>query len=109
PTGLLINSPYIYPVFSSSMSSSLRSLKKSITLFFNAYGLREIQMLLKYHKLSLHKSDKEPMLISMVDGRRLGKGLTDRFKGIISIYALSKAINAPYRCVYSHPIQLVDF
>lgn len=49
------------------------------------------------------------MLISMVDGRRLGKGLTDRFKGIISIYALSKAINAPYRCVYSHPIQLVDF
>lgn len=49
------------------------------------------------------------MLISMVDGRRLGKGLTDRFKGIISVYALSKAINAPYRCIYNHPIQLVDF
>lgn len=66
-------------------------------------------MLLKYHKLSFAKSDKTPMLISMVDGRRLGKGLTDRFKGIISVYALAKAVDAPYRCIYTHPMPLVDF
>src|SRR5690554_4686761 len=103
-------SVYIYPVFLiNSMSSSLRRLKKSVTLFFNAYGLREIQMLLKYHKFSLRRSEKKPMLISMVDGKRLGKGLTDRFKGIISVYALSKAINAPYRCIYDHPIHLTEF
>src|SRR5690606_17261658 len=91
------------------MWQSLQGLKKAITLFFNAYGLREIQMLLKYHKLSFAKSDKTPMLISMVDGRRLGKGLTDRFKGIISVYALAKAVDAPYRCIYTHPMPLVDF
>lgn len=91
------------------MTSKFTRLKKSITLFFNAYGLKEIQMLLKYHKFSFRKSDKQPMLISMVDGRRLGKGLTDRFKGIISVYALSKAINAPYRCIYNHPIHLTEF
>lgn len=49
------------------------------------------------------------MLISIVDNRRLGKGLTDRFKGIISVYALSRAINVPYRCIYNHPFNLVDF
>lgn len=49
------------------------------------------------------------MLISMVDGRRLGKGLTDRFKGIVSVYALAKATGTPYRCIYTHPMQLSDF
>ena len=103
-------SVYIYPVFLiNSMSSSLRRLKKSVTLFFNAYGLKEIQMLLKYHKFSLRRSEKMPMLISMVDGRRLGKGLTDRFKGIVSVYALAKANDVLFRCIYNHPIQLVDF
>ena len=66
-------------------------------------------MLLKYHRLSLHRPDTNPMLVSMVDGRRLGKGLTDRFKGIVSVYALSKATNVPYRCVYTHPFDLTDF
>ena len=78
-------------------------------MFFNAYGLRELQMLLKYHRFSLRKPNKKPMLISMVDGRRLGKGLTDRFKGMISVYALAKAIGAPYRCIYTHPVHLVNF
>src|SRR5690606_7966956 len=91
------------------MWQSLQGLKKSVTLFFNAYGLREIQMLLKYHKLSFRESVKKPMLISMVDDRRQGKGLTDRFKGIISVYALAKAVGVPYRCIYNHPFNLDDF
>src|SRR3546814_8175524 len=49
------------------------------------------------------------MLISMVDNRRKGKGLTDRFKGIVSVYALSKIEKVPYRCIYNHPCQLTDF
>lgn len=66
-------------------------------------------MLLKYHKLSFRESVKKPMLISMVDDRRQGKGLTDRFKGIISVYALAKAVGVPYRCIYNHPFNLDDF
>lgn len=91
------------------MKNNLTSFKKSLVLFFNAYGLKEYYMLLKYYKLSPSGPDKEPMLISMVDSRRQGKGLTDRFKGIVSVYALSKAENVPYRCIYNHPCQLTDF
>ncbi len=84
-------------------------LKKSITLFFNSYWLVEYVMLLRYQRLSFRKLGKEPMLISMVDSRRQAKGLTDRFKGIISVYALAKAIDVPYRCIYNHPICLTSF
>ncbi len=49
------------------------------------------------------------MLISMVDSRRQAKGLTDRFKGMISTYALAKATDVPYRCIYNHPVCLTAF
>jgi|GEM_PF-5990099 len=55
-------------------------IKKSITLFFNAYWLVEYVMLVKYIKLYFRKPDKKRMLISMVDVRRQGKRLIDRFK-----------------------------
>ncbi|WP_449049761.1 hypothetical protein [Parapedobacter sp.] len=66
-------------------------------------------MLLKYQQFSFRKSDKKPMLISMVDSRRRGNGLTDRFKGAISVYALAKTIDVPYRCIYTHPVYLTSF
>ena len=91
------------------MYSNFKDFKKSITLFFNAYGLREVYMLLKYNKLSLRGPNVSPMLISIVDNKRQAKGLTDRFKGIVSVYALAKATNVPFRCIYTHPIQLTDF
>lgn len=83
-------------------------LKKSITLFFNAYWLKEYYMLLKYHSFN-RKPTNKPLLLSLVDSRRQGKGLTDRFKGIISVYALAKATNNPYRCLYTHPFNLTGF
>lgn len=91
------------------MNSRLKRLKKSVELFFNAYWLKEYYMLLKYHRLSSSGAKREPMLISIVDSKRQGKGLTDRFKGIISVYALAKAENIPYRCIFDHPCQLTDF
>ena len=87
---------------------TLTELKKSITLFFNAYWLKEYYLLLKYHRLDANPTRK-PLLLSLVDSRRQGKGLTDRFKGIISVYALAKATNNPYRCLYTHPFLLTDF
>lgn len=83
-------------------------VKQSIVRFVNAYYLREWIMLLRYNKFSL-SSDKMPMLISAIDGRRNTQGLTDRFKGIISVYALSKALNVSFRCVYTSPFNLTDF
>src|SRR3546814_42205 len=92
-----------------NMNDNFTRLKKSIVLFCNAYGLKEFYLLLKYYRFSLTGSGKKPMLISMVDNRRKGKGLTDRFKGIVSVYALSKIEKVPYRCIYNHPCQLTDF
>lgn len=83
-------------------------MKQRIVRFFNAYGLREYLMLLKYNRFTV-ESQKEPMLISCIDGRRNTQGLTDRFKGIISIFALSKALNLPFRCIYTHPFNLKDY
>src|SRR5690606_20723563 len=77
--------------------------------FFNSYWLVEYVMLLEYQQLSFRKLDKKPILISMVDNRRRGNGLTDRFKGIISVYALAKTIGVPYRCIYTHPVYLTSF
>lgn len=99
------------------MDSRLKRIKKSVVLFFNSYWLKEYYMLLKYYRWPARgeksaagpRPKREPMLISMVDNRRQGKGLTDRFKGIVSIYALAKAENLPYRCIFNHPCQLSDF
>lgn len=87
---------------------TLTELKKSITLFINSYWLREYYMRWKYHRLGAPPKHK-PMLLAVIDGRRHVKGLTDRFKGIVSVYALAKATNTPFRCLHTHPVDLKKF
>jgi len=82
--------------------------KKAIVRFFNFYGLKEYYMVLKHYRLSA-KRVRKPMMISVVDSRRQTKGLTDRFKGIVSVYALAKANGVPFRCIFNHPMELTDF
>src|SRR3546814_599418 len=84
------------------------NVRKAIVRFFNFYGLKEYCMVLKHYGLSGNRVRK-PMLVSVVDSRRKTKGLTDRFKGIVSIYALAKANNVPFRCIFDHPMELTDF
>ena len=84
------------------------SAKKAIVRFFNFYGLKEYYMALKHYRLSA-KRVRKPMMISVVDSRRQTKGLTDRFKGIVSVYALAKANGVPFRCIFDHPMELTDF
>ncbi len=84
------------------------SVKRAIVRFFNAYGLKEYYMVLKYYKFS-GKRMRIPMLVSVVDDRRKTKGLTDRFKGIVSVYALAKAEDVAFRCIFNHPMELADF
>ncbi len=80
----------------------------NIVRFFNAYKIKELILLFENCKFTT-SSQKRPMLISVVDGKRSSQGLTDRFKGIISMYALSKATNTLYRIVYTHPFHLTEF
>ncbi|HWK98683.1 MAG TPA: hypothetical protein VNQ55_02000 [Parapedobacter sp.] len=83
-------------------------IKKGIVRFFNAYGLKEYYMVLKHYRLSANRVSK-PMLVSVVDSRRQTKGLTDRFKGIVSVYALAKAQGVPFRCIFNYPMELTEF
>ena len=83
--------------------------KRAVIRFFNAYWLKEYVMLLKHCEVYFSKSGKQPMLISVIDKRRKTKGLTDRFKGIVSMYALSKAIGVPFRLIFDHPFELSEF
>ncbi len=83
-------------------------MKRIIVKIFNAYWLKEYLMLLRYNKLSF-KSKPNSMLISVIDNRRYCQGLTDRLKGIVTVYALSKAMDLKYKCVFTHPFPLTDF
>ncbi|WP_349839515.1 hypothetical protein [Bacteroides fragilis] len=66
--------------------------------------LREIRLLLKYYHF--HTAYPFPAIIFMVDGRCAHGGLVDRFKGIVTLYALSKVYNVPYYINYISPFNL---
>jgi len=83
-------------------------MKQSLIKFFNAYWLKEYILLWKYYKLSFAPA-KRPLLVSVIDHRRNCQGLTDRFKGIVSVYALAKAMNIEYKCIFTHPFLLSEF
>lgn len=88
--------------------STYRNIKNKLIILFNAYRLKEILILYKYHKLSYEKM-KTSMLIATMDGKRDSMGLTDRLNGILSIYALAKATNTEFRIMHTHPFNLNEF
>ncbi|MDO5571896.1 MAG: hypothetical protein Q4F97_10620 [Bacteroidales bacterium] len=79
--------------------------KKVIYRFFNCYWAKALWMERKYFT-GEKMADFQPMIISSIDGRRNMLGLTDRFKGIVTCYALSKVQNIPYKCNFTHPFNL---
>ena len=48
-------------------------------------------------------------IIYRADGSQFHGGLTDRWKGMVSLYALAKAINRDFRIYYTFPFRLEDF
>lgn len=48
-------------------------------------------------------------VVAVVDGRLYTGGMTDRFIGIISLYALAKTYNIPFRIKYTSPFNLTDY
>ncbi len=72
------------------------------------HRIKEVLMLLKYYRPSL-KPIEERAIISRYDGRRYAGGLVDRLNGMISMYALAKAIGVPYKSLFIHPFNLSDY
>lgn len=69
--------------------------------------IKEELILYKYY--SRNKSNSLQVFVSVIDDRRNSFGLTDRLKGIISLYAFSKIKNIPFKCKFNHPFDLALF
>lgn len=68
---------------------------------------REPLLLIKHYNFNKRKSN--PIYVLMVDGRTAHGGMFDRFKGIITIYALSKIKNIPFKINYIYPFNLDEY
>ncbi len=71
--------------------------------------IKEKILLFRYYGLRTSKNAKKKTVIAIFDGRRGGMGLTDRLKGIISLFAYSKATGRSFKCDFTYPFQLNTF
>ncbi len=69
---------------------------------------QELSLIRHYYKVGKIK-DTMQSAIFMVDGRHYHGGLTDRLKGIISIYAYSKCVAIPFRIYFRYPFILENY
>lgn len=75
----------------------------------NRHRLKEIYLSIRIALRSKHLRkpvSEKPVYVMMVDGRGYHGGLTDRFKGIISLYAYCKHRGLPFRINYTYPFPL---
>lgn len=59
--------------------------------------------------LRQHRALKRKRVIYLCDGRTLAGGLADRFKGILSLYAICQEMDYDFRIHYTSPYLLEDF
>ena len=76
--------------------------------------LREPQMILIYYiknqkRCREAKDSRTPINIFMVDGKVGHGGMFDRLKGLISVYAISKVHNIPFRIYFNYPFVLQKY
>lgn len=80
----------------------------SIHRIFNCYWLKAILMKHKYFKRG-GKGSVKPYIIACIDNKRNTLGMTDRFQGIITSYAVSKIFKTEFKCIYNFPFELREF
>lgn len=87
---------------------SVNSLKYNKKIALVTHVIKERMILLRYYKF-FAKRKSGNMIVSRFDSRRMGYGLNDRLKSIVSMYALSKVLKAEFRCEFTHPFNLADY
>lgn len=91
------------------MVAMMKKIKKSKLAHAIVRVAKETAMRYKYYKWTIGMRNNHPLVVIFCDRRRKTMGLTDRFKGIVSMYAYSLAKNIPFRCVFNHPFELSQF
>ena len=84
--------------------NSLRHLLVQLNDVF----IREPQLIWRYYR-PFASSPKAKRNVFMVDGRVGHGGMFDRLKGIISVYAISKAQQKDFRIHFSYPFELEKY
>ena len=72
------------------------------SLLFNK--LRELRLRVNYY--GKRRGQVLPCIIFMADGRCPHGGIVDRFKGIVTMYALSKVNTLPFYINYTSPFNI---
>ena len=65
--------------------------------------------IMKEKGFSLYTMGSSYPYIFMVDGRIPHGGMFDRLKGLITIYAISKALGKPFKLSWSYPFVLSKY
>ena len=73
------------------------------------HRIKETLMRFRYYKFSLFRKNKQQFYISIFDEKRIGFGLADRLKGMISLYAYCKIKDIPFRSQFTYPFDLSQF
>ena len=72
--------------------------------------VRETEMIKKYYHETLPaKSQAKNAYVFMVDGRIPHGGMFDRLKGLITVYAIAKSKNVPFRIHFTYPFRLEKY
>lgn len=73
------------------------------------HRVKEKILLYRYYSVVFRVTKFKKLFVSIFDDKRNSFGLTDRFKGIVSLYAFSKIHNIDYRCHFTFPFELSKF
>lgn len=93
----------------SKIHSIALDIKHRLVKIVNAYPVKEFVLTVQNFGLRLKPYKTDVLLMSVIDKRRSTQGLTDRLKGIVSIYAFAKANNVPFRLLFNYPFELTHF
>lgn len=89
--------------------SLIKSIKNCAVRIVNAYPIKELVLLFLNTGFKISPNQTTPLLLSVIDNKRSTQGLTDRLKGIVSIYSFAKSTNTPFRILFNHPFELSQF
>ena len=81
---------------------------RDILVQLNDVFIREPQLIWRYYR-PFASTSKSKRNVFMVDGRVGHGGMFDRLKGIISVYAISKAQQKDFRIHFSYPFELEKY
>jgi len=93
------------------MKCKIKESIKSISIIsYLIYKMTSFFLLLKYYNdKNIMFDQEEQLIIYMADGRKYHGGLTDRIRGIVSLYNFCFNNNIKFKIYFAHPFKLEEY